>query len=95
MGETYTRLRRATGFREAWRFVEALEQSPRVEVHVASADLERDAWALLREFQELPLSFIEAVSLCLMRQEHIPEGFTFAAHVARAGCRGIPGDMAR
>jgi predicted nucleic acid-binding protein len=42
VGETYTLLRSSKGFQEAWRFLEAMEQSRRVEVRIASAELEQE-----------------------------------------------------
>jgi predicted nucleic acid-binding protein len=70
-----------------------MEQSPRVDVRMASAALEREACTLLREFPDLPLSFVDGVSLCLMRREQIPHAFAFDPHVARAGFRCIPPDL--
>jgi predicted nucleic acid-binding protein len=93
VGETYTLLRTTKGFREAWRFLEAMEESPRVEVRFTSAELEQEACALLREFQEVPLSFVDAVSLCVMRREQIAQTFAFDPHFARAGIRCLPLDL--
>ena len=93
VSEMYTLLRTAKGFREAWRFLETMEQSPRVEVRMASANLEREACALLREFSDLPLSFVDGVSLCLMRREQIPHAFAFDPHFAMPGFRHIPLDL--
>jgi len=93
VSETYTLLRTTKGFREAWRFLEAVEQSPRVEVRLSSVELEREACALLPEFQDLPLSFVDAVSLCVMRREQIPHALAFDPHFARAGIRCIPLDL--
>jgi predicted nucleic acid-binding protein len=94
VGETYTLLRTTKGFREAWRFLEAMEESPRVEVRFTSAELEQEACALLREFQEVPLSFVDAVSLALMRREQILHAFAFDPHFPGAGIRCIPLDLA-
>jgi predicted nucleic acid-binding protein len=93
VSETYTLLQTTKGFREAWRFLETMEQSPRVDVRMASAALEREACTLLREFPDLPLSFVDGVSLCLMRREQIPHAFAFDPHFARAGFRCIPPDL--
>ncbi len=90
----YTLLRCSKGFREAWRFLDALDKSPRVEVRVASAAIEREAYALLREFADEPLSFVDGVSLFIMRQERIQHAFAFDPHFARAGVLRIPGDLA-
>lgn len=90
----YPLLRCSRGFREARRFLEALDQSPGVDLRVASAALEREAWTVLREFSDLPLSFADGVSLCLMRQEKIPHAFTFDPHFARVGFLRIPLDLA-
>jgi predicted nucleic acid-binding protein len=48
---------------------------------------------VLREFQDVPLSFVDAVSLALMRREQIPHAFAFDPHVLRAGIRCIPLDL--
>jgi predicted nucleic acid-binding protein len=93
VGETYTLLRTTKGFPEAWRFLEAIDESPRVEVRLAPADLEQEARAVLREFQDMPLSFVDAVSLCVMRREQIAQAFAFDPHFARAGIRCLPLDL--
>ncbi|MFQ5899539.1 MAG: type II toxin-antitoxin system VapC family toxin [Candidatus Methylomirabilia bacterium] len=94
VSEAYTLLRGSRGFRDAWQFLEALERSPRVELYVASAGLEREACGVLREFPELPLSFVGGVSLCMMRQRGIPHAFAFDPYFARAGFVRIPTDLA-
>lgn len=94
LGETYTLLRRSRGFREAWRFLDALERSPR-QVHVASPALEREAWALLRGRLHLPLSFADAVSFCLMSQRGIQHAFAFDPCFATEGFLRIPANPHR
>lgn len=92
LAETYTLLRRRRGFREGWRFLDALERSPRVQVHTASPALEREAWVLLRQRPDQPLSFADAVSLCLMRQLGIQHAFAFAPCFTVEGFLLIPAD---
>jgi predicted nucleic acid-binding protein len=65
-----------------------------VEVRFTAAELEQEACALLREFSDLPLSFVDAVSLCVMRREQMPHAFAFDPHFPRAGIRCIPLDLA-
>jgi predicted nucleic acid-binding protein len=55
---------------------------------MASADLEQEACAVLREFQD-----VDAVSLCVMRREQIAQAFAFDPHFARAGIRCLPLDL--
>lgn len=93
VGETYTLLRTAKGFNAAWRFLEALERSPRVQRIFVSSKIEQDAYQLLQRYSEHPFSFVDGVSFCVMRKEAISHAFAFDSHFAKAGFTRIPLDM--
>lgn len=93
IGETYTLLRTAKGFTAAWRFLETLEQSPRVQRIFVSSKIEQDAYSLLRQYSEHPFSFVDGISFCIMRKETISHAFAFDRHFAAAGFTRIPLDM--
>ncbi len=93
IGETYTLLRTSKGFQEAWRFLEILDRSPRIEQYFASAALERETYDLLQRYADHPFSFVDAVSFCIMQHEGIEHAFAFDAHFAIAGFIRIPLDL--
>lgn len=84
-GETWTYLRRRAGHASAVGFLDALDQSTRVEVvHVSEAH-ERQALEWLRRHDEREYSFVDATSFELMRSMRIRETFTFDGDFAAAG----------
>ncbi|MFQ5521326.1 MAG: hypothetical protein ACE5FK_08010 [Candidatus Methylomirabilia bacterium] len=60
---------------------------------MTSGALEEDAYGLLRELSDQPLSFVDGISLCLMRQEKIPHAFAFDPDFVRAGFLRVPVDV--
>lgn len=93
IGETYTLLRTFKGFHEAWRFLEILDRSPRIEHYFPSAAPERETYELLRRYADHPFSFVDAVSFCIMRHEGIEHAFAFDSHFATAGFIRVPLDL--
>ena len=85
VGETYTLLRISKGYNEARRYLEILRQSPRLEVHFADPDAEREAFSLLDQYQEHPFSFVDGLSFAIMKREGIRDAFTFDIHFRIAG----------
>ena len=85
VGETYTLLRISKGYNEAKRYLEILRQSPRLEVHFANSDAEREAYSLLEQYQEHPFSFVDGLSFAIMKREGIRDAFAFDHHFRIAG----------
>ena len=94
IGETYTLLRTAKGFQAAWRFLETLKQSPRVQRIFVSSKIEQEAYLLLHRYSEHPFSFVDGVSFCIMKKEAIAHAFAFDRHFATACFTRIPLDLA-
>jgi len=91
-GETYTLLRRTHGHRAAWRFRETLLQSPRLKwVHVDERT-EREAYELLKRFDDQAFSFVDGTSFAVMRRLRTRVAFAYDVHFATAGFTRIPLD---
>jgi uncharacterized protein len=84
-GETWTLLRRRADHGKAIEFLDAIEDSPRIEVMSVSRELEDDAWQWLRRHDERPYSFVDATSFALMRRLKIREALAFDGDFAAAG----------
>lgn len=84
-GETWTFLRRRGGHAAAVAFLDAVEQSTRVEVIMIDETAERSALGWLRRHDEREYSFVDATSFALMRREGIREAFAFDGDFAAAG----------
>ena len=85
MGETWTFLRRRTGFPAAMRFLASIEASGRVQpAHIDDAT-EEDAWAWLRRHDERAYSFVDATSFALMRRLRIRQALAFDGDFTAAG----------
>jgi predicted nucleic acid-binding protein len=84
-GETWTLLRRRAGHRKAVEFLDAIEDSLRVEVVTVPRELEEEAWQWLRRHDERPYSFVDATSFAVMRRLKIREALAFDGDFAAAG----------
>ena len=84
-GETWNLLRRRAGHRKAVEFLDAIEESSRIQVVSISPDLERDAWLWLRRRDEREYSFVDATSFALMRRLRIREALAFDDDFTAAG----------
>lgn len=93
VGETYSWLMRSAGHAVAWRFKNDIDGSERLEVVTTDQKLERQAWEILRKFDDQAFSFIDAVSFALMRQRRLRRAFAFDQHFATAGFDRIPLDV--
>jgi len=85
IGETYKLLRVSKGYPEAKRFLDILRQSPRVESHFATHQMERGAFTFLHQYREHPFSFVDGISFCIMKEQGIKDAFTFDIHFRIAG----------
>lgn len=87
-----SRCRRAKGYREARRFLDALASSAKLERVFVSEHLERDAYEIVHRYADHPFSFVDATSFALMRQQRIQHAFAFDVHFRIAGFSRIPVD---
>jgi predicted nucleic acid-binding protein len=83
--ETWTYLRRRAGHGSAVGFLDALEQSPRVQVVFVAESLEREASRWLRRHDEREYSFVDATSFALMRALKVREALAFDGDFSAAG----------
>lgn len=84
-GETWTFLRRRAGHRAAVGFLQAIEDSPRLEVVAVSQEQETAALRWLRRHDEREYSFVDASSFVLMRALRIREALAFDGDFSAAG----------
>jgi predicted nucleic acid-binding protein len=84
-GETWTYLRRRAGHRAAVDFLEAIEQSPRVQLIMVSEALEDEALRWLRRHDEREYSFVDATSFAVMRSLRLLEALAFDGDFSAAG----------
>jgi len=95
IGETYTLLRRTHGHAAAWRFLDILERSASLErVHV-DAELERQAFAILRRYEDQDFSFVDGTSFAVMRHRRLRRAFAFDHHFVVLGFTRVPLDEPR
>lgn len=92
LGESYTLLSRTTGHAAAFRFLDGLEKSPRVERVFVDDEAEREAYDLLRRYRDQPFSFVDGTSFAVMRRRRIRTAFAFDRHFAAAGFVRAPLD---
>lgn len=91
VAESYIWIRRRLHHRAAVAFLDRLAHTSRLERVLSTAELEEAAEAILRQYADQDFSYTNAVSFAVMRQQGIPEAFTFDRHFAATGsqwCRG-------
>ena len=93
LGETYTLLRMLCGHAAAVRFLDYLDEAPRLERLFVSADVERRAYRLLRQYADQDFSFVDATSFTVMRGERLRHAFAFDQHFATAGFLRVAVDL--
>ena len=92
VGETYTLLRMTHGHAAAWRFLDSLEASSRLErVHVDEKS-EREACEVLRRYADQAFSFVDGTSFAVMRRRRLRLALAFDRHFAAAGFLRVPLD---
>lgn len=84
-GETWIYLRRRAGHGSAVGFLDALDQSARVQVVQIDAAQEAEALRWLRRHDEREYSFVDATSFVLMRALRIREALAFDGDFSAAG----------
>jgi predicted nucleic acid-binding protein len=92
VGETYTLLIATHGHAAAWRFVDQVTRSPRVERVSLDSSIESEAWDILRRFADQPFSFVDGTSFAIMRKRRLRLALAFDRHFATAGFVRIPED---
>ena len=90
IAEAYVVLRLGLGHGPAVRFLDLLEQSPRIQRIEVDGALERRAEELLRQFQDQRFSYTDTVSFAVMSARAIGEAFAFDRHFATAGFVRLP-----
>lgn len=86
LGETWTlMLLRRTSHGHAVALVEAIRESPRVEISRIDESDEERAWSWLRQHAERTYSFVDATSYALMRRRRIHEALAFDGDFLAAG----------
>jgi len=93
ISETYTLLRMAQGFQAAWKFIETIGKSPRLQIIYSDQALENEALKILAQFSEHNFSFTDGVSFALMKKAKILHTFAFDVHFKIAGFIRIPQDL--
>jgi len=88
-GETWTFLRRRTGFDPALRFLDLTVQSSRLTIVRVDEETEREAWDWLRQHDERVYSFVDATSFAVMRHLGIREALAFDGDFTAAGFREV------
>ena len=93
VGETYTLLSRTHGHTVAFRFVDQVQQSQRLELVYVEGEMEQEAYSLLRRFSDQAFSYVDGTSFVVMRRRRIRTAFAFDQHFAVAGFVRIPIDQ--
>ena len=93
VGETYTLLLRTHGHAAAFRFVDALRRSERLEIVLADTTIESETYAVLRRFVDQPFSYVDGSSFAIMRQRRLRLAFAFDHHFSVAGYVRVPVDQ--
>ena len=93
VAETYTLLRRTHDHAAAFRFLDGLSASPRVEKVLVDAAIDRAAYDVLRRFDDQEFSFVDGVSFAVMRRRRVRLAFAFDVHFATAGFVRVPLDQ--
>ena len=84
-GETWTYLRRRSGHAAAVEFLDALENSVRIQIVSVETGHENAALRWLRQHDEREYSFVDATSFALMRAHHVSEALAFDGDFTAAG----------
>jgi predicted nucleic acid-binding protein len=85
VAETYILLRRRLGHQAAITFLKSVNESPKIEIGYANANLETEAKRILHQYHDQDFSFADAVSFALMQERGITQAFAFDKHFAIAG----------
>lgn len=87
IAEAHALLRHRMGHTLSLRFLESTRASPRVDRVFATPELDTQAEAILRKFDDQDFSYADAVSFALMKQRGIQDVFTYDLHFRVMGFR--------
>ncbi|WP_026906923.1 type II toxin-antitoxin system VapC family toxin [Paucisalibacillus globulus] len=93
IAETYTWLRYRIGFKYADSFLDIIQRSKAsgaLDVIICEMDILELAEQLLRDFPEQRLSYVDAVSMAIMKKEKITKVFGFDQHFYILGFEVVP-----
>lgn len=90
ISETYTLIQRRIGNETAIRFLDSMDNSPRLSRVYADFEIEHDAGMLLRQYKDQAFSYVDAVSFAVMKRRRIVDAFAFDHHFLIAGFVHIP-----
>jgi predicted nucleic acid-binding protein len=85
LGETWTFLRRRSGYEPSMRWLDSMLGRAALTVERIDEKLEAEAWAWLRAHDERAYSFVDATSFALMRKKQISDALAFDGDFAAAG----------
>ena len=85
MGEAYILIRRAAGVAYALRFLDALNQTSRLQMVFAGPGEHSLAEAILRQYADQDFSLVDAVSFAVMKGHGLRSVFGFDQHFVVAG----------
>ena len=85
VGETWTLLRRRSGYRAAVGFLDRLTALPDVDILHVDEEMEDEAWRWLRARPEREFSFVDSTSFAVMRRRRIREALAFDGDFNAAG----------
>lgn len=89
VSETYTLVRGSLGHRQALAFLESTKASAKILVVMSSSELENQAVAILRQYDDHDFSYADAVSFAVMRLLGITDVFTYDHHFRALGFRMV------
>jgi len=88
IGETYTWLRKKSGFQAAFDYLQAIKRKDelkQIETVYSDAPLEEQAVQFLEKYSDHQFSYADAVSICVMRNLKIKKIFAYDEHFIIAG----------
>lgn len=94
VGETYSLLIRTHGHAAAFRFVDGIKKSERLDVVQPDEKVEEETYGILRRFRDQSFSYVDGTSFAIMRQRRLTLTFAFDHHFLVAGFVRVPLDRA-
>ncbi|WP_164669913.1 type II toxin-antitoxin system VapC family toxin [Virgibacillus doumboii] len=78
--ETYTLLRYRSGFPIACRFLELVMEEDNFSIAEVTPSIRKNTLGLLNNFSDHKISYCDALSVAIMKDQHIPRVFSFDYH---------------
>lgn len=89
LSETYTLIRYKVDFSVANTFLEKITHSS-IEIVYSNVLVEKEAIKFLKKFDDIKLSYTDAVSFQIMKEQNINSAFTFDKHFEVVGYKCLP-----